>query len=223
VLDHHDKPLAEQTVGTSVTSSEAISSEAVKSPDRVESTLQPRATLAPVARSNEIRVPEVPRKEQPCIPGNESEQPSPHSSIHTATIQEAPVAVRLHPAPTIPDAAAGTVTNQIKTQDAGDAKSQVTIRQRSDSPQSDEAKLSTIEPVRQQQLEVARPTHPTAALPQDATREPARETHNIQVKIGKVEIRSTQPALVVQAPRRTSASGFEDLKMARNYFNRAQG
>jgi hypothetical protein len=49
----------------------------------------------------------------------------------------------------------------------------------------------------------------------------ATEARNIAVRIGKVEIRSNQPASVVQAPRPTRNSGFDDLRLARTYLDRS--
>src|SRR5262249_21943488 len=47
------------------------------------------------------------------------------------------------------------------------------------------------------------------------------ESRSIQVKIGRVEIRSSQPALpVVRTPRTAGTSGFEDLRLARTYLDR---
>jgi len=48
------------------------------------------------------------------------------------------------------------------------------------------------------------------------------ESRSIQVKIGRVEIRSSQPALAVaRTPRPSGTSGFEDLRMARIYLDRS--
>jgi hypothetical protein len=48
------------------------------------------------------------------------------------------------------------------------------------------------------------------------------ESRNIQVKIGKIEIRSTQPAPVVPASRPAAKGGFDDLSLARNYLDRGR-
>jgi hypothetical protein len=48
----------------------------------------------------------------------------------------------------------------------------------------------------------------------------AHETRNIKVSIGKVEIRTSQPASVVQSPRPARQSGFDDLRLARTYLDR---
>ena len=212
------EPITEQASGAPVTSSVETSPQKAKFPDRMESV--PPPVLA-VPRPTEVRAPEVLRKESARITGSQIESAVPQSSTHSAVAQETSSGVLLHPAPSISYAGLPEAANQSETQNAGHA--QATDHARSDSQQPDQPKLSAIEPARQQPLEVARPTQPVAVLPQTATREATRETHNIQVKIGKVEIRSTQPVPVVQAPRRTGTSGFEDLKMARSYFNRAQG
>jgi len=223
VLDNHGGTVTE-TIDTIVAPNVVTSPEAIKSADRVASAPQPQMASAPVPRPTEMQVQEVPGKETTTfITTREAERPVRHNSIHSATAQEAPVGVRLHPAPSIPSDTARAVPNQSKTQDTGKAPSQVSIRQRPNSPERDQTKVSPIEPARQSQIEVVRPTQTMVALSSADTPEAARETHNIQVRIGKVEIRSTQPAPVVRAPRRTGTSGFEDLKMARSYFNRAQG
>jgi hypothetical protein len=49
----------------------------------------------------------------------------------------------------------------------------------------------------------------------------APEARNINVRIGKVEIRSNQPANVIQAPRPARNSGFDDLRLARTYLDRS--
>jgi hypothetical protein len=61
-----------------------------------------------------------------------------------------------------------------------------------------------------------------AAGPENASANHGRspEVRNIQVKIGKVEIRSTQPVSVAPAPRPTRTSGFDDLRLARTYLDR---
>lgn len=49
----------------------------------------------------------------------------------------------------------------------------------------------------------------------------ASEQRSIQVKIGRVEIRSTQPAPPVRAARRQPAAGFSDLTLARTHLDRS--
>lgn len=46
------------------------------------------------------------------------------------------------------------------------------------------------------------------------------EPHTIQVKIGRVEIRSNQPPPVARPARPARVSGFDDFRMARNYLDR---
>lgn len=48
----------------------------------------------------------------------------------------------------------------------------------------------------------------------------AAEPRNIQVKIGKVEIRSTQPPPPIPARRPPEKGGFDDYSLARNYLDR---
>jgi hypothetical protein len=50
----------------------------------------------------------------------------------------------------------------------------------------------------------------------------AGEQRNIQVKIGKVEIRSTQPSVPVPASRPPAKGGFDDFSLARHYLDRGQ-
>lgn len=78
------------------------------------------------------------------------------------------------------------------------------------------------------------PTHPplgaesiTVARVQPASTAAARSgaegaqvSRGIQVKIGKVEIRSSQPAPVVRTNRAMRTSGFDDLRLARTYLDR---
>jgi len=47
------------------------------------------------------------------------------------------------------------------------------------------------------------------------------ESRNIQVKIGRVEIRSSQPAAPVRAAVKRTTAGFADLSLARAYLDRS--
>lgn len=60
-----------------------------------------------------------------------------------------------------------------------------------------------------------------ASAPASSNRERPPESRSIQVKIGKVEIRSNQPAPVVQPNRPLRTSGFDDLRLARTYLDRS--
>jgi hypothetical protein len=73
---------------------------------------------------------------------------------------------------------------------------------------------------KQEQLPVARPSQPAASAAAIASRGATPEKRSIQVKIGKVEIRSSQPAPVVRTTRPPSTGGFDDFKLARNYLDR---
>lgn len=53
-----------------------------------------------------------------------------------------------------------------------------------------------------------------------ATEAAASEKKTINVKIGRVEIRSAQPAPAVQRPRANSSSGFDDARLSRLYLDR---
>jgi len=71
-----------------------------------------------------------------------------------------------------------------------------------------------------------------AVAPAPARAESARASHagsqskatpekkSINVKIGRVEIRSAQPAPVVQRPRATTSTGFDDARLSRLYLDR---
>lgn len=50
----------------------------------------------------------------------------------------------------------------------------------------------------------------------------ALESRNIHVKIGKVEIRSTQQSQAAQPARAPARSGFDDFTLMRNYLDRGQ-
>jgi hypothetical protein len=62
------------------------------------------------------------------------------------------------------------------------------------------------------------PARPAAA---SGNRERSEESRSIQVKIGKVEIRSPQPAPVVRANPRLRTTGFDDLRLSRTYLDRS--
>jgi hypothetical protein len=49
---------------------------------------------------------------------------------------------------------------------------------------------------------------------------PAQETRNIQVKIGKVEIRSNQPTPALRKTPPSRTSGFDNLRLTRTYLDR---
>jgi hypothetical protein len=51
-------------------------------------------------------------------------------------------------------------------------------------------------------------------------REKTHDSRSIQVKIGKVEIRSNQPVPVVRTTCPSRTSGFDDLRLARTYLDR---
>ncbi len=66
---------------------------------------------------------------------------------------------------------------------------------------------------------VVRSQH-TASTPPTEKQETTSERRSIQVKIGRVEIRSSQPPTVVKASGPRSSGGFDDLKLARAYLDR---
>lgn len=72
-----------------------------------------------------------------------------------------------------------------------------------------------------ERLAVGQSPLPAASAPAIASRGTTPEKRTIQVKIGKVEIRSSQPAPVVRTTRPPSTGGFDDFKLARNYLDRS--
>jgi hypothetical protein len=196
----------------------------VHSADHATRSLQPPSTMAPIPRLSEVRTEEVSKERRP---ERASTPPAAHvvrgRPVCPTWIRETPADVRLQPDSLAPPDTAKPIATQTKSQDIREVTSP-SIRQSANSAHLGPPKPPQIEPTRQLQFDTKRPTPAAPEFTLGDSREPAtRETHNIQVKIGKVEIRSTQPPPVVQAPRRNTASGFEDLKMARNYFSRGRG
>jgi hypothetical protein len=70
---------------------------------------------------------------------------------------------------------------------------------------------------------VLRASQPAASADRATQRRTGPEPHRIQVKIGRVEIRSSQPATVVRTTRPSSPGGFDDCKLARTYLDRSLG
>jgi hypothetical protein len=221
VMSNDGCAIDEKAVGTSSAQNIVTTPVTADSTARIEPAVQPGAILASVPRSTEVRAPVVPQKETTRVTESETERAVPQSSRPVTAVQKAPVSVHLHPALSISTDTVPVAANQSKAREVGETPP-ANIRLRLNSLQSNAA-IPAIEPARQRQLEVSRPTQSRAALPQVVTRESAREIQKIEVRIGKVEIRSTQPSPVVQARRRAGTSGFEDLNMARNYFSRGRG
>jgi hypothetical protein len=61
---------------------------------------------------------------------------------------------------------------------------------------------------------------PAPAASATAGKGKTQDSRSIQVKIGRVEIRSNQPAPVVRTTRPSRTSGFDDLRSARTYLDR---
>jgi hypothetical protein len=61
---------------------------------------------------------------------------------------------------------------------------------------------------------------PARAPSASGGREKTQDSRSIQVKIGKVEIRSDQPAAVVRRTRPSRTPGFDDMRLARTYLDR---
>ncbi len=72
---------------------------------------------------------------------------------------------------------------------------------------------------RQESRIVVSTARPSASAPQQIKQ--AREPRSIQVKIGRVEIRSTQPSAPTRATRKPATSGFADLTIARAHLDRS--
>jgi hypothetical protein len=74
----------------------------------------------------------------------------------------------------------------------------------------------------EQRLEPSVPGRPPIGMSSPTRAQAAAESRNIQVKIGKVEIRSTPPALPRPSTRPAPRGGFADFSMVRAYLDRAQ-
>jgi len=68
--------------------------------------------------------------------------------------------------------------------------------------------------------EIVRSVQPVRSVAASDAVGAVNEPRGIQVKIGKVEIRSNQPAPVLRAPRSPRTSGFDDLRLSRAYLDR---
>lgn len=73
----------------------------------------------------------------------------------------------------------------------------------------------------EQRLEPSVAGRPPTRMSSPTRAQVAAETRNIQVKIGKVEIRSTQPAAPGPSTRPAPRSGFADFSLVRAYLDRA--
>jgi hypothetical protein len=75
---------------------------------------------------------------------------------------------------------------------------------------------------RPESVPVLAPSHPEPArVPRHENKTSVPRT--IQVKIGRVEIRSTQAPRVVRAAPKTISGGFAEFKLARTYLERSRG
>lgn len=101
------------------------------------------------------------------------------------------------------------------------AEPERTQRNRPSKPEVREAK-STLLPVKvipQPESRIVVPSvKPSPSTPQQSKEK--REGRTIHVKIGRVEIRSTQPSTPARAARKPGTSGFADLTVARAYLDR---
>jgi hypothetical protein len=77
-------------------------------------------------------------------------------------------------------------------------------------------------PVPRPELDIAGRVPPAPVGPKSTERTKAPETRDIQVKIGKVEIRSSQPAPAARPAPPVRASGFDHLRLARTYLDRSR-
>ena len=71
---------------------------------------------------------------------------------------------------------------------------------------------------RPESIAIAR-VQPAPAASASSGRGKTQESRSIQVKIGKVEIRSSQPAPAARPNRPSRTSGFDDLRLARTYLD----
>ncbi len=71
----------------------------------------------------------------------------------------------------------------------------------------------------EQKPESAVAVEPSPAAAPHAREHAPKESRNIHVKIGKVEIRTTQPSVPAARPR--AKGGFEDFALARTYLDRS--
>lgn len=72
---------------------------------------------------------------------------------------------------------------------------------------------------RPESIAIAR-VQPAPAASASSARGKTQDSRSIQVKIGKVEIRSSQPAPATRPNRPSRTSGFDDLRLARTYLDR---
>jgi hypothetical protein len=72
---------------------------------------------------------------------------------------------------------------------------------------------------RPESIAIAR-VQPAPAASASSGRGKTQDSRSIQVKIGKVEIRSSQPAPATRPNRPSRTSGFDDLRLARTYLDR---
>lgn len=72
---------------------------------------------------------------------------------------------------------------------------------------------------RPESIAIAR-VQPAPAASASSGRGKTQDSRSIQVKIGKVEIRSSQPAPAARPNRPSRTSGFDDLRLARTYLDR---
>src|SRR5580765_6858729 len=74
-----------------------------------------------------------------------------------------------------------------------------------------------------EQVEPTPRPQPFPPAPREVATKATLESHNIQVRIERVEIRSNQPAPLARPARPSRVSGFDDLRLARNYLDRNFG
>ncbi len=74
--------------------------------------------------------------------------------------------------------------------------------------------------IEREQPPLLRASEPGSTRQTTASKSAPPENRNIQVKIGRVEIRSSQPPQVVRPTRPANTGGFDDFKLSRNYLDR---
>ncbi len=123
---------------------------------------------------------------------------------------------------TLPNFQGGGIAKSSRTVQESGPPQQTILPRRESQPVRANAAANSI-PLRleaqQEPAAVVRPQN-TVSTPPTEKRETTSERRSIQVKIGRVEIRSSQPTSVVRATGPRSSGGFDDLKLARAYLDR---
>lgn len=134
--------------------------------------------------------------------------------------------VKVATAPPVASPGNGETTKSSPTTKESNASSAIARALQPSRPLHGKREDASVQPLRvravprQEPAAVGRPVQqgPTAT---PKTGQGAAPEPRIQVKIGRVEIRSIQPAPPLRAPRKQTAGGFADLKLARTHLDRS--